>query len=91
MWRLLPLLLLAACVTQKPVSLPNGSQGYAIDCSAGRRDISDCMNRAAELCGGRYAIITQEGSVIPVGANQIGNTTLIANVVKRVLVVECVR
>lgn len=90
MWRLLPLLLLAACVTQKPVSLPNGSQGYAIDCSRGNKGISACMNRAAELCGGRYEIVMQESGSNGGVANTFGNSSVITNAVTRTLVVQCV-
>jgi hypothetical protein len=48
------------CVTSKPVALPNGHQGLAIHCPGAARDISDCMNEAARICGGPYTVISQE-------------------------------
>jgi hypothetical protein len=66
------LLLLAGCVTTKPVSLPSGSQGLAINCPGHHRDISDCMNEAARVCGGPYRVIDQAsesngGAFVPAG------------------------
>lgn len=82
-WMFAPLLL-GGCVTSKPVSLPNGNQGLAINCS-GRFDLSDCMNKAAQVCGGPYQVIdgNSEGS----GAVTVGNTFVQAH--KRMLIVSC--
>src|SRR6185369_10729905 len=53
--------LLAGCATAKPVPLPNGQQGFAIeDCDS----MAECYKKAAEVCGGKYEIVGQEsGSV----------------------------
>lgn len=81
------LLLVSGCVTSKPVSLPNGSQGLAIDCG-GPYDVSDCMNEAAKKCGGRYTVITpaSENSrgLMPVGG-------MLVNAQDRILIVMCER
>lgn len=56
---LMMLTLEASCafvVHATPVALPDGTQGYAIHCNGAARDISDCMNEAAKVCGGAYHI-----------------------------------
>lgn len=73
----------SGCVTSKPVRLPNGAAGLAISCPGTAHDVSDCMNKAAELCGGPYAVVTQQGEVIPAGE------AVIASGVHRTLVVQC--
>lgn len=83
------LLLLAGCVTTKPVSLPSGKQGLAINCPGTKRDISDCMNEAARACGGPYRILDQNsesngGAVVPVG-----NGGVFAASRHRTMIVSC--
>lgn len=53
------LLLLAGCVTVKPVRLPDGTQGYSLNCRPGQHEWASCMNKAAELCHGPYQIVSQ--------------------------------
>ena len=82
-------LALTACVTAKPVALPSGHQGYAIRCPGAARDISDCMNKAAEVCGGAYQIVDREsessgGAVMPVG-----NSAVFVNGRHRTMIVSC--
>jgi hypothetical protein len=78
---------LSGCVTSRPVALPNGSEGLAIDCS--RADnIADCMNYAAEKCGGPYRVFGQENRKVP-HASGSGDTVSITNSVDRVLIVQC--
>lgn len=80
---------LAGCVTQKPVSLPDGRQGYSVSCPGTARSIADCMNRAAKLCG-KYEVVGQDaqqtGGVL-VGNGAGGGTWV--NGVKRELIVAC--
>jgi hypothetical protein len=58
------LLSLAGCVTEAghihPIVLPTGKSGYVITCNSGRYD--RCLNRAARVCGGAYAIIPETRS-----------------------------
>lgn len=75
------------CVTSRPVALPNGTQGLAIDCSHAS-NIADCMNYAAEKCGGPYRVFGQENSSVPV-ASAVGDTVSVTNSVDRVLIVQC--
>ena len=53
--------LLAGCATAKPVPLPNGQQGYAIEhCGS----VSECYKLAAKTCGGPYDIVNGSGGAI---------------------------
>ena len=79
----------AGCITSRPVALPNGTQGLAIDCSQGGNNIADCMNYAAETCGGPYRIFGQEDRSKPVATTASSGTVLITNSVSRVLIVQC--
>lgn len=58
------LLGLAGCVTESghvhPTVLPTGKAGYLVTCNSNRYD--RCLNRAAAVCNGAYAIIPQERS-----------------------------
>jgi hypothetical protein len=86
---LLPILLLMGCVTSRPVSLPNGTKGIAVNCPGMARDIADCMNEAAKVCGGKYEILTREGLVAGGATTQVGNSALYVQGVKRTLIVHC--
>lgn len=79
--------MLSGCVSSRPVTLPNGSQGLAIDCSRAR-NIADCMNYAAEKCGGPYRVFGQENRSVP-HASGSGDSVSITNSVDRVLIVQC--
>jgi hypothetical protein len=82
-------LFLAGCVTTKPVSLPSGQQGIAVNCPGNGFSIADCMNKAAQVCGGPYTVLqsseeTAGGAVIPVG-----NGAAFGAFHKRQLIVSC--
>ena len=53
--------LLAGCATAKPVPLPNGHPGYAVE-GCGR--VSECYKLAAKTCGGPYDIVNGSGGAI---------------------------
>jgi hypothetical protein len=57
-------LALPACVSESehvhPTTLPTGKPGYVITCNSNRYD--RCLNRAARVCGGAYAIIPETRS-----------------------------
>jgi hypothetical protein len=83
---------LSACVTARPVSLPNGTQGYDIRCPGGARDISDCMNKAAEVCGGKYEILDRDGNVVGGAAVATSpNSAVWVQGIHRSLIVSCQR
>src|SRR5882762_10091382 len=92
----LPLLLsplflaaLTGCVTSRPVALPDGRRGFAIKCPGAARDIGDCMNEAAKVCGGKYQVVTREGLVAGGVAVPVGNSAVFAQGVHRTLIVSC--
>lgn len=83
-------ILLTGCVTARPVALPNGTQGYAIGCPGAARDIGDCMNKAAEVCGGKYQILDHDGNVVGGAAVATGpNSAVWVQGVHRTLIVSC--
>ena len=83
------LVLLSGCVTARLVALPNGTQGYAIRCPGAARDISDCMNEAAKVCGGKYQILDRDGNVVGGAAVATGNGAVWVQGVRRTLIVSC--
>lgn len=84
---------LCACVPAhvgaRPVALPNGTQGYAIHCNGVRHDISDCMNTAAEVCGGAYQVIDRDGNATGAVGAPLGNGAVFVRGVHRTLIVSC--
>lgn len=73
--------LLAGCATAKPMPLPNGHQGYAIeDCGS----VSECYKLAAKTCDGPYDIVNESGGAIGTvsGAGGVVGTAY-------TLVIEC--
>jgi hypothetical protein len=87
---LLASLAVAGCVTSRPVALPNGTQGLAVNCPGAARDIADCMNEAAKVCGGKYQILDREGNVVGGAAIATGNNSAVfVNGIKRTMIVKC--
>ena len=61
-------LALAGCATAKEMYLPDGSVGYNIQCDGSANSISNCFQKAGELCGSKgYALLNREGQVVPFG------------------------
>ncbi len=81
--------LLTGCVTERPVRLPNGTDGWAIRCPGVERDIGDCMNEAARLCGGKYYMLDRDGNVAGGVATQVGNSSIFVQGIHRTLIVSC--
>jgi hypothetical protein len=53
---------LAACVSAKPMTTPNGKQGFHIDCGGGFYDWSTCYEEATKRCNGPYVIVDRIAS-----------------------------
>jgi hypothetical protein len=70
---------LAACVTTKPMTTPNGKPGFRIDCGGGS-NWGECYEAATKACNGPYGIVDRVGnsSITPYGP-----------IVERELMVEC--
>jgi len=86
----------SACVSPhaaKPVTLPNGHQGYAVHCNGTHHDVGDCMNEAAQTCGGPYQVLTENGETVgSVGmAMPAGNgaTAVTVHGIHRTMIFEC--
>jgi len=78
-------LLLAGCVANKPVALPSGQQGVAVDCSGVGYNWTYCMNKAAKACQGAYQILAQDGE--SPGTVMVGTMAVAAQ--NRTMVVAC--
>ena len=53
---------LASCTAAKPITTPDGRQGYTVGCSGSVLSWEDCFERAAEICEGRsYDVFTRVG------------------------------
>jgi hypothetical protein len=81
------LILLSGCVSNKPVALPDGRQGIAVDCSGVGYNWSYCMNKAADACHGPYDVVMQDGN--SPGTVQVGTMAVAAQ--NRTMVVACHR
>jgi hypothetical protein len=46
---------LAGCVGTKPMPLPDGGSGYALQCP----DQASCYRKAAKVCGGKYEVLNE--------------------------------
>lgn len=53
----LSLFLITACATSSKLTLPNGKQGYNIDCSGLYTGINACYEKAGSVCPDGYNII----------------------------------
>jgi hypothetical protein len=61
-------LVLSGCATAKQMYLPDGSVGCNIQCNGSANSISNCFQKAGELCGSKgYALSNREGQVVPFG------------------------
>jgi hypothetical protein len=79
---------LTACAP-KLVTLPDGSQGYSIDCSGLCCDIGDCMNTASKVCRGPYRILGQDAASTGGVVMPAGNGGVIVNGIERNMIVSC--
>jgi hypothetical protein len=73
----------------RPVSLPDGQQGYALKCSGTLRDFGDCMNEAAEACHGPYQIVDENGEHVGGVVAPVGNGAAFVHAIHRTMIVEC--
>jgi hypothetical protein len=76
---------LTGCATAKEVPLPNGQRGYVIgDCD----DMAECYKKAAETCGGKYAVVNQSGETVGVMSGAGGVVSGIA-VPQYTMTIQC--
>lgn len=60
---------LVGCASSVRVSLPNGAQGYNVDCSTDMSDWNECYLKASELCPSGYTVVQKQSSPNAVGEN----------------------
>ena len=59
-------LALVGCATSREIYLPDGSIGYNIQCDGAANSISNCFQKAGELCGSKgYLLLNREGEMVP--------------------------
>ena len=64
-------LALAGCTSAKPITTPDGRQGYTVECSGTVLTWDDCFERADDLCKGRgYDVFTRPGEESPLIASE---------------------
>lgn len=80
---LLTPVLLAACVAVAPERFtgPNGHAAYYMKCSGMGRTLSQCYQKAGELCPRGYVVVGQESTAVMTGYD--------SSAVSRSLTVEC--
>ena len=77
--------ILAGCITAKPVPLPSGRQGYAIEnCDS----VSACYKKSAEVCVGPYDLLSQHGETITTVSGSGGVVTG-GSAPRYAMVIEC--
>ena len=60
------LIVLAACAISREMYLPDGSVGYNIQCDGSANSMSNCFQKAGEICGSNgYILLNREGEAIP--------------------------
>lgn len=69
MWKKVVLLIccalpLGACGGARQALLPDGSEGYSINCNGMDGDWADCYNQAADKCGGKYEVVSTNTSAV---------------------------
>lgn len=92
---ILAALLVGGCATSSQIYLPDGRQGFNINCPGAANNWGNCFAKAGEICGARgYDIINRDGSVVPMAsgyANPYGGGFVAGGMVSRTLMVACKR
>ncbi|MES2363970.1 MAG: hypothetical protein V4646_19525 [Pseudomonadota bacterium] len=75
--------LLGCAAAVKPMTTPDGKQGFLISCDGSGDDWATCYNAANQACGGlKYKVIDRNESSIPTNYGPL---------VRRNLIVECIK
>ena len=88
--------LLASCISSRSLTLPDGSQGFAIKCDGHFHDMTDCMAEAGKMCPTGYDVLSGDTDTTPFAAgsayaagNHAGSTTYAGTMVFRSMMVRC--
>ncbi len=81
--------LLCGCTTQKTIYLPDGRQGYSINCSGAANSWEQCFTKAGEICKANgYETVTKAGDQgATFSATQYG--AFGGSVMNRVMLIAC--
>lgn len=73
---------LAACAAPKvkPMTTPNGGQGFFVSCDGSADDWTTCYAEATKACAGKYTLVDRNESSTP---------TAYGPLVRRNLIAEC--
>lgn len=67
----------AGCGSAQTARLPDGSEGFSVNCNGMDNDWAECYNKAADMCdGGKYQIMSQ-------------NTSAVGEIPMRNLIIKC--
>lgn len=66
--------------TVKPMTTPDGKEGFLVSCDGSADDWSSCYEAAAKACQGKYTLIDRNESSTP---------TAYGPLVRRNLIAEC--
>ena len=80
---------LGGCTTSSPTHMPDGSTGFAINCSGNANSIAGCYDKAAELCKGQgFTVVDRDGST-GYSVQKYGNSYSGVSYAKRTMMVKC--
>ncbi len=66
------LVLVASCASgPNTFPLPDGRVGYSVECNGSTQSIALCYRYAAEVCGGKYEVVGEDGSASSVTFNGV--------------------
>lgn len=84
-WFSITSILLAAAIagcaaTVKPMTTPEGKQGFLVECDGSADSWASCYEAATKACQGKYSVIDRNESSTP---------TAYGSLVRRNLIAEC--
>lgn len=74
------ILLTGCAATVKPITTPDGKQGFYIACDGSADDWTTCYTSATQACGGKYAVVDR---------NETSTATPYGPLVRRNMIIEC--
>jgi predicted lipoprotein with Yx(FWY)xxD motif len=74
--------LVGCAATVKPLTTPDGRQGFLVECDGSADNWPTCYEASANACNGKYSVIDR---------NESSTLTATGSLVRRNLIVECKR
>jgi hypothetical protein len=72
--------LMGCAATVKPMTTPEGKQGFLVECDGSADNWSTCYEASAKACGGKYSVVDR---------NETSTPTATGPLVRRNLIAEC--